>query len=137
MTPSPAAIRTSLVLSLQVPEGVLPLDAELTYDPADPFAVRLEIGAGHEETVTWFFARDLLRDGTTHATGEGDVCVTPRDGENGREILVSLTTPEGSARFGTNLGQVVQFLTAAYTLVPTGSETLGADLDAELDALLG
>lgn len=131
-----AAIRTSLVLSLQVPEGTLPLDAELAYDPMDPFAVRLEIGTG-EETVTWFFARDLLRDGTTAPAGDGDVRVTPVAGTTGREIAVSLSTPDGSAHFRTDLAQVVQFLTAAYTAVPTGSETDGHDLDTELSTFLG
>ena len=131
-----AAIRTSLVLTLQVPEGNLPLDAELSYDPTDPYAVRLEIGAG-DETVIWFFARDLLRDGTTAPTGDGDVRVTPVAGSTGREIAVNLSTPDGSAHFRTDLTQVVQFLTAAYTSVPTGSETHGHDLDTELTQLLG
>ena len=130
-----AAIRTSLVLSLQVPEGTLPLDAELAYDVMDPFAVRLEIGTG-EETITWFFARDLLRDGTTGPAGEGDVRVTPVVGSTGREIAVDLSTPDGSAHFRTDLAQVVHFLTASYTAVPTGSETAGHDLDTELTALL-
>ena len=135
MNPS-AAIRTSLVLALHVPEGTLPLDAELGYDPMDPFAVRLAIGAG-DDTVTWFFARDLLRDGTTAPAGDGDVRVTPVVGAHGREIAVDLSTPDGSAHFRTDLAQVVQFLTAAYSAVPTGSELDGHDLDTELTQLLG
>ena len=91
-----AAIRTAIVLSLQVPEGTLPLDADLSYDPTDPYAVRLEIGTG-EETVTWYFARDLLRDGTTRPVGDGDVRITPVTGTAQREIAVTLTTPEGHA----------------------------------------
>ena len=132
-----AAIRTALVLSLQVPEGTLPLDAELTYDPTDPFAVRLEIGTG-EETVTWYFARDLLRDGTTRPTGDGDVRVTPVAGTARPRDRRHPHHPRGlTPPSAPTSPRSSQFLTAAYTLVPTGTETLGTDLDAELAALLG
>lgn len=137
MVPSTAPIRTSIVLSLQAPEGDLPLDADLSYDPADPFAIRLDIAADAEQPITWFFSRDLVLEGTTARSGLGDVQVEPVGGRRGREISLTLTTPDGHASFRTSLPTVVEFLTAVYTAVPTGAESDQVDLDAVLAQLLG
>lgn len=137
MVPSTAPIRTSIVLSLQAREGELPLDAHLTYDPADPYAVQLDISTDADQIITWVFARDLLREGTSARSGLGDVQVEPVGDRRGLQVAVSLTTPDGHACFRTPLPTIVQFLTAVYTSVPTGSESDRLDLDAAVTALLG
>src|SRR3954465_14849798 len=52
------------------------VDVALHYDPADPFAVRIDI-AGPNRDLTWVFGRDLLADGLRSMTaiGEGAVQV--------------------------------------------------------------
>src|SRR3954451_12297826 len=52
------------------------VDVTLRYDPADPYAVCIDI-TGHDREVTWTFGRDLLADGlrSTTAVGEGAVRV--------------------------------------------------------------
>ena len=53
-----------------------PLETELSYDPADPFAVTATFltVAGQ---VRWTFGRDLLIGGLFEPTGDGDVHVWP------------------------------------------------------------
>jgi len=52
------------------------VDVALSYDPADPFAVRVDIN-GRERDLTWIFGRDLLSDGLRSMVpiGDGDVQV--------------------------------------------------------------
>ena len=52
------------------------VEVQLTYDPADPWAVSLHL-VGAERDETWVFARDLLADGLRSLlpVGAGDVQV--------------------------------------------------------------
>src|SRR5690349_159802 len=59
----PRTITTPLSLVVSTGTGEAELDAELRYDPADPFAVSLAIGVECGEPVVWTFARDLLSAG--------------------------------------------------------------------------
>src|SRR5690349_12653864 len=46
---------------------------DLEYDPSDPYAVRFTFHLPGDAPVTWVFARELLLDGISRPTGEGDV----------------------------------------------------------------
>ena len=100
-------IRHRLVLELVGPESPTPLDAELRYDPADPFAVAMAfLKDGHE--VLWVFARDLLLRGVTEPAGVGDVHVFPSVDLDGRAVVaIGLRGPTGEALL---LGRTRDFL---------------------------
>jgi len=51
-------------------------------------------------------------------------------------VCLSLSSPSGRALFEVPLAELVEFLSATYTAVPTGSESDFVDLDAELALLL-
>ena len=53
----------------------LPVTADITFDHADPYAVRVAFHTGGSDIVEWTFARALLTDGVTRPVGEGDVQV--------------------------------------------------------------
>src|SRR4051795_1247742 len=73
----PRTITTPLALVVTTATGEADLDAELRYDPSDPFAVSLAIGVDCGEPVVWTFARDLLAAGVNSPTGEGDITIEP------------------------------------------------------------
>ena len=131
-----ALISTELTLSLVVPgDEPLPVEASLEYDAADPFAVHLVIAAG-EGLVRWSFARELLTDGVKAPAGAGDVRIIPVGGPAERRVRVVLTSPDGAATLEAPLTEMVEFLAATYTAVPSGSEADLLDVDALVAQLL-
>ena len=131
-----APISTALNLSLVVPgDEPLPVDATLEYDVTDPYAVHLLIAAG-EGTVRWSFSRELLTEGVKAPAGEGDVRIIPVGGRAERRVRVVLTSPDGAATLEAPLAEMVEFLTATYEAVPSGSESDLLDVDALVAQLL-
>ena len=131
-----APISTAVNLSLVVPgDEPLPVDATLEYDVTDPFAVHLVIAAG-EGLVRWSFARDLLTEGAKAPAGEGDVRIIPVGGRAERRVRIVLSSPDGAATLEAPLAEMVEFLTATYEAVPSGSETELLDVDALVAQLL-
>ena len=136
----PRTITTPVLLVVSTGTGEAELDAELRYDPADPFAVSLAIGVECGEPVVWTFARDLLAAGVSAPSGEGDITVEPDlassmdDAE--RMLRITLAT-DSLATMVTSSARVVEFLVETFAVVPTGSELDRVDFDAEIAALIG
>jgi hypothetical protein len=149
MNPQPAAwVATDLHLRLVVPGGAaVPVDAQIRYDCADPYAVTMAFHAGGTGAVEWTFARQLLSDGIVAVTGEGDVRVWPASPSAAIDpavdpavdpayVCLSLSSPSGAALFEAPFAELLEFLIRTYALVPTGVESDHVDLDAELALLL-
>jgi hypothetical protein len=136
----PRTITTPLSLIVSTGTGEAELDAELRYDPEDPFAVALAIGVECGEPVIWTFARDLLAAGVSAPSGEGDITIEPdltgSFDDADRTLRITLAT-DCLATMVTPAGPVLEFLVETYAIVPTGSELDRVDLDAEIAALLG
>lgn len=134
-----ATVRTELELRLVVPGGPsLPVLADLRYAADDPWAVRVafQTGGEGEGIVEWLFARQLLTDGVAGAVGEGDVRVWPSMSGRERVINLAMASPFGSALFEIDRDALVEFLQQTYLAVPTGTEEVQVDLDAEIVLLL-
>ena len=119
--------------------GEAELDAELRYDPADPFAVSLAIGTECGEPVIWTFARDLLSAGIAQPSGEGDITIEPDyagDLDSDERMLRITLATDCLATMLTPTSKVVEFLVETFTVVPTGSELDRVDWDAEIASLL-
>jgi hypothetical protein len=130
-------VTSQLELRLIVPGSPsLPVTAEMTYDHADPYAVRVAFHTGGSDVVEWTFARSLLTDGVTHPVGEGDVQVWPSHSSGRPVVCISQSSPSGRALFEAPLADLVEFLTRTYAVVPTGSESDYVDVEAELALLL-
>ena len=104
--------------------SVLPISAELSFDPADPYTVRISF-AGASSTSTWLIGRELiahgiLADAATPA-GTGDVKIW-RD-EDPAYLLIALSGVEGDALLAGPAEPFVRFLTATVKLVPFGAES--------------
>lgn len=137
MSSPPGDVATELELRLVVPGSMsLSVRAGLCYETADPYAVHVTFHTGSPGAVRWTFARQLLTDGVTIRSGEGDVSVWPARSGGRPVVCLSLRSPSGAALFEAPLDSLVEFLTNTYAVVPTGSENLYVDLDAELSRLL-
>ena len=126
-----------MTLHLLVSTGpALPLLARFSYDPGDPYAVRLGLHMTGEEDLhdaeVWIFARQLLTDGVFRLAGEGDVQVWPSRSHGVGGVCVALSSPSGSARLEVPGSDLIAFLSATYAAVPAGCETNLIDLDAEI-----
>jgi hypothetical protein len=134
-----ASVTAELELRLVVPGGPsLPVLANLRYETADPWAVRVAFQTGGEGDgiVEWMFARQLLTDGVAKTVGEGDIRVWPS--VIGREHFVNLAmaSPSGSALFEIDRDALVEFLQQTYLAVPRGAEEEVIYIDAEIAILL-
>ncbi len=113
-----------------------PLDAELEFNPADPFAVSILFKAD-PVPVRWTFARELLIEGFYEPTGDGDVHVWPCLSANGRAVVIlELVSPSGEVLIQVNSRDLSAFLRRMLTAVPQGSESDLLDFDDELVGLL-
>lgn len=137
MNTRPETVTAEIELRLVVPGNpALPVAADVRYDVADPYAVRVAFHTGGAELVEWTFARQLLTDGVTRPVGHGDVQVWPAESGAGACVNLCLSSPSGRAQFEVPLSTLVEFLSRTYAAVPTGSESDHVDVDAELALLL-
>ncbi|WP_175410528.1 SsgA family sporulation/cell division regulator [Streptomyces sp. TRM64462] len=105
----------------------LPVLAHLTYDEADPYAVRVAFTDGEHVYAEWRLDRGMLREGLRHEVGEGDVRVWP--GWPGVHIELC-----GEADFTVGEQSLGRFLDRTYEVVPEGEERV--DVDALVSRLL-
>ena len=107
------------------------VEVQMTYDVADPLAVRLHlVGARRDET--WVFARDLLADGLRSLVpvGNGDV-----------HVQATSVLTEVSRRTDDGLWETLrlpwwntrEFIRLSQVEVPRGSES--CDVDSWVEAL--
>lgn len=125
---------SAIVVAPEDVAGVRP-QVVFDYDPADPLAVTLTIyGIGGR--ATWVVSRDLLRDGLDGTSGPGDVSAWS-GADNPRRYYLLVRDEFASLSFCFPGREVSDFLAQAYSSVPPGAELQAADLDAELNAILG
>lgn len=115
-----------------------PYSGAISYDEIDPYAVRLAFLRGNRETAVYVFGRDLLAEGLEQVAGDGDVVVTPDQG-NPDYLLLSLVQDDAYPMFFYLERQAIDdFTRAMYARVPMGTESAHlADWDAELVKVLG
>ncbi|MFJ9352601.1 SsgA family sporulation/cell division regulator [Streptomyces sp. NPDC101237] len=117
-------------------EPQVSLPAVFHYHCADPYAVRLSIGATSSGPVDWVFALSLLKVGLGRPVGEGNVLVSPRRSSHGPVVRVVVRSRLGSAVLDMMAGPVAEFLDRAEELVPPGTEGHHVDIDRIASLLL-
>ena len=137
MNTAPLTVTQAVTLELIDPTGaVTPIDAELHYDPRDPYAVTMVFRTGVQE-VLWTFGRELLVEGLFEPTGDGDVHVWPCLSSNGSAVvIIELCSPDGELLVQANSRAVTGFVRSMLDSVPDGHESSYVDFDNELAALL-
>lgn len=108
------------------------LQADLVFDPADPFAVTMVFRNSTQE-VRWTFGRELLVEGLYEPTGDGDVHVWPCLSSNGTAVvIVELCSPDGELLVQAQSRVVNGFVNRMLAAVPDGQESTFVDFDTEL-----
>ena len=136
-TKTAQVITESVELEFVDPQGEsTALEADLVFDPADPFAVTMVFRTGVQE-VRWTFGRDLLVEGLYEPTGDGDVHVWPCLSSNGSAVvIVELCSPDGELLVQAGSRAVNGFVTKMLAAVPDGQEAAFVDFDSELARIL-
>jgi hypothetical protein len=143
-------VSAELGLGLVGPERtIVPLTAGLSYNCADPYAIRMAFEVGTDEPVEWILARDLLAAALHGSEGLGDVRAWPSaascdpdimamgGGAAGPAILnIAMSSPYGQAQFEVSAKAIEDFLQRTYELVAIGQESSYLNFDAELTDLL-
>lgn len=109
-----------------------PVEATALYSTQDPYAVTFIFKISETESVRWLFARQLLLDGLTSPSGDGDVHLYPGGSGSGKVVVLELRSPSGHAFFELPATAVTEFLVASWALVPPGEESKFVDIEDEL-----
>ena len=110
---------TVLVPTSLVGHEDVSVSATFSYRVADPFAVVVVFSVG-EVATQWTFARDLLRDGLTVASGLGDVLVSPAFGGL---VQVTVRSPDGAAVLLCDRSVLQGFVDEVFAVVPEESQS--------------
>lgn len=108
-----AVTRTELFHLVASEATTMPVQVDMSYTEADPWAVRFTFRSGHDIRVVWTFGRALLAAGLTHNAGEGDVRIRPNT-QNRASLVLEVHAPEGHAEFTASAPGVAEFLDATY-----------------------
>lgn len=137
MNTAPAIVSQSVTLELIDSTGAAtPIEAELQYDPRDPYAVTTVFITGRSQ-VRWTFGRDLLASGLYEPSGDGDVHVWPcLDADGHAVVIIELCSPDGEALIQARTGDLSVFVERMTKAVAPGSESEYLDLDSAINAIL-
>jgi len=125
-----------LGMELEGPHGLtFRVPVELAYTTADPLVVELTFLLPGDLPVTWTISRELLLDGISAPTGEGDVHVCPHP-DDPELVRIALRAPGGEALLTARIPALHEVLLRTDLLVPFGEEWTDSDLDLELAELL-
>lgn len=136
-----AGYTSPLTLNLIGAQSWTEVPARLSYDPSDPFAVRIAFGEPGEpasegsEGIAWLVSRELLRAGLDRPAGDGDIRIWPTR-SSGDGLFLHLRAPSGEALFELSRASVAAFLRETEVIVPMGAEETMLGLDDELQTLL-
>ena len=136
MNTAPLTVTQAVTLELIDPTGsVTPIEAELHYDPRDPYAVTTVFMTG-SATVRWTFGRDLLSEGLYEPSGDGDVHVWPcLDSEGHAVVIIELCSPDGEALVQAKTNDLSVFVERMNKAVELGNESAHLDVDATIAAI--
>lgn len=136
MNTAPLTVTQSVTLELIDSAGAAtPIEAELRYDPADPYAVTTVFKTGASQ-VRWTFGRELLAEGLYEPAGDGDVHVWPcLDSSGHAVVIIELCSPDGEALVQAKTGDLRIFVDRMAKAVAPGTESELVDVDATIAAI--
>lgn len=137
MNIAPLIVTQPVTLELIDPTGAAtPIEAELQYDPRDPYAVTTLFMTGANQ-VRWTFGRDLLCEGLYEPSGDGDVHVWPCLDSHGRAVvIIELCSPDGEALVQAKTGDLTSFVERMTNAVEPGTESALIDVDGAISLIL-
>ncbi|MGW7572821.1 SsgA family sporulation/cell division regulator [Streptomyces sp. NPDC054765] len=130
-------VQAEVIMSFVVSEELaFRIPVQLDFASADPYAVSLTFDLPGDAPVTWAFGRELLLDGLSRPSGEGDVRIEPASPARLSDVFISLQVGAERALFRVSAAPLVAFLDRTDRLVPLGKEEVCDTLEAVLDRIL-
>jgi hypothetical protein len=131
-----SSVTRELIVQVLAPlDGPSEVSVDLCYDRTDPYAVRAMFRVASDQQVSWVFARELLAQGMTEASGDGDVRILPTWADGREVVRIVLRSPDGESLLQTQPADLVEFLDATFALCPHGHESRHLQIDRALIAL--
>lgn len=132
----PTAVTAELFLQMVLDlDRTVDVPCALEYRAEEPYAVRATFRTGSAD-IEWMFARDLIAEGLSRPTGEGDVVVWPEDGDDHHLVLIALNSPTGQAVLEADRSEIEQFLRRTYDIMPAGQESSALDVASWISQIL-
>jgi hypothetical protein len=127
-----------MMLLLVSADLAVEVEVTLGYNPADPYAVRITFELPGDPPVEWVLARELLLDGISCRSGEGDVLVEPVPGEDPDfpDVRFLLSSPAGTAELLSPALPLISFLGRTDQVLPMGQERAMDELEQQLALIL-
>ncbi|MET8748806.1 SsgA family sporulation/cell division regulator [Streptomyces sp. NPDC059104] len=125
-----------LPLRLEAAPLSVPLVGAFVYRTDRPYELAVDFRGAGTHLARWVFSRELLLDGQTCATGEGDIQVWPLRRGTEPRVFLALSNGAQSCVVSARAKDVRELCRRLTELVPRGQERRHYDLDAELSALL-
>ncbi len=133
----PTAVTAELALRMVVDtDRTVEVPCSLEYRAEEPYAVRATFRTGAAD-IEWMFARDLLVEGLSSPTGEGDVVIWPENHGRTPLLLLALHSPSGQAVLEADRVVVEAFLDRTFDIVAEGAESEAVNVDRWIHAILG
>ncbi|MFE5297933.1 SsgA family sporulation/cell division regulator [Streptomyces sp. NPDC056632] len=108
-----------------------PIEVTFSYDPDDPWAVRVSFGE-IGRTVDWTLSREMLHTGTRASCGEGDVQLWPlRAGGRAGRLRIRLGGTGVPVMVDVDRAALRRWLSTTFDTVPAGTEVERIDWAAE------
>lgn len=125
-----------LPLRLEAAPLSVPLTGAFVYRTDRPYELAVDFRGAGTHLARWVFSRELLLDGQTCGTGEGDIQVWPLRRGTEPRVFLAFSNGEQSCVVSARAKDVRELCRRMTELVPRGEERRHYDLDAELSALL-
>ncbi|MFD8985356.1 SsgA family sporulation/cell division regulator [Streptomyces sp. NPDC059564] len=125
-----------LPLRLEAAPLSVPLIGAFVYRTDRPYELAVDFRGAGTHLARWVFSRELLLDGQTCGTGEGDIQVWPLRRGTEPRVFLAFSNGEQSCVVSARAKDVRELCRRMTELVPRGQERRHYDLDAELSALL-
>ncbi|WP_371676565.1 SsgA family sporulation/cell division regulator [Streptomyces sp. NBC_01276] len=125
-----------LPLRLEAAPLSVPLVGAFVYRTDRPYELAVDFRGAGTHLARWVFSRELLLDGQTCATGEGDIQVWPMRRGTEPRVFLAFSNGAQSCVVSARAKDVRELCRRLTELVPRGEERRHYDLDAELSALL-
>ncbi|MFG2619335.1 SsgA family sporulation/cell division regulator [Streptomyces sp. NPDC048507] len=125
-----------LPLRLEAVPLSVPLTGAFVYRTDRPYELAVDFRGAGAHLARWVFSRELLLDGQTCGTGEGDIQVWPLRRGTEPRVFLAFSNGAQSCVVSARAKDVRELCRRMTELVPRGQERRHYDLDAELSALL-
>ncbi|MEK6441214.1 MULTISPECIES: SsgA family sporulation/cell division regulator [unclassified Pseudonocardia] len=112
-----------------------PVVTRWTYTATDPFAVTLAVRTRHDRWVEWLVGRDLVLEGLSRPTGDGDIRMSPQLVQGYDIVEIEIRSTDGRAVLEVDRDLLRHFVDSTAEMIAFGEESDRMDLDGMIERI--